>query len=105
MLKFMEKLAKRAGDMALEERKHFSREEIHFKNPKDLVTDVDRKVEQFIRAEIEAAYPDHAILGEEGGTSNEGKSEYLWIVTLIPAMRSFSRRRWRMRMALTTFGF
>lgn len=89
MLKFMENLAKKAGDMALEERKHFSREEIHFKNPKDLVTDVDRKVEQFIRAEIEAAYPDHAILGEEGGTTNEGKSEYLWIIDPIDGTTSF----------------
>ena len=61
MLKFIENLAETAGKMALEERKHFSSDEIHFKNAKDLVTDVDRKVEQFIRGEIAAAYPDHGL--------------------------------------------
>ncbi len=92
MLKFIENLAKSAGNMALEERKHFSSDEIHFKNAKDLVTDVDRKVEQFIRGEIAAVYPDHAILGEEGGTVNPGKQappEYLWIIDPIDGTTSF----------------
>ena len=89
MLKFIENLAETAGKMALEERKHFSSDEIHFKNAKDLVTDVDRKVEQFIRGEIAAAYPDHAVLGEEGGTTNTGKSEYLWVIDPIDGTTSF----------------
>lgn len=89
MLKFIENLAKAAGIMAMEERKHFSDSEIHFKNPRDLVTDVDRKVEQFIRGEIAAVYPGHAILGEEGGTSSTGDSEYLWIIDPIDGTTSF----------------
>ncbi len=89
MLKFIENLAKTAGIMAMEERNHFSESEIHFKNPKDLVTDVDRKIEEFIRKEISAVYPDHAILGEEGGTTDSGKSEYLWIIDPIDGTTSF----------------
>ncbi len=44
----------------------------------DLVTIVDAKCEQVIREIILKTYPDHQILGEEGGSI--GQSEYVWIV-------------------------
>ena len=44
----------------------------------DLVTEVDGKSEQAIRQVIAAAYPSHAVLGEEGG--QEGSSDYRWVV-------------------------
>lgn len=44
----------------------------------DLVTEVDGKAEQAIRAVIAATYPTHAVLGEEGG--QEGTGEYRWVV-------------------------
>ena len=44
----------------------------------DLVTRVDKECEALIRNAILTAFPDHAILGEEGG--NVGASEFQWIV-------------------------
>lgn len=65
----------------------------------DLVTEVDKGVEQMIRRLILTHYPDHAILGEEGvqpGTDSvaaaleEGRQhEYLWIVDPIDGTTNF----------------
>lgn len=50
----------------------------HKGTPGDLVTEVDALAEAAIRAEIGAAFPEHAILGEEGGRTGESADE--WIV-------------------------
>ncbi len=47
-------------------------------NESDLVTRTDKECEAEIRRIILTQYPDHAFLGEEGGTS--GSSRYRWIV-------------------------
>lgn len=44
----------------------------------DFVSDVDRACEEIIIATIHKAYPDHAILGEEGGAL--GEHDIQWIV-------------------------
>ena len=89
MLKFMENLAKEAGTMALEQRKHLSAASLHFKNERDLVTDVDRLVENFIKTKIAERFPDHAIFAEESGISQSASSEYLWIIDPIDGTTSF----------------
>jgi myo-inositol-1(or 4)-monophosphatase len=45
----------------------------------DLVTKVDKLCEEKIREIISSAYPDHVILGEEGGEST-GNASHRWIV-------------------------
>lgn len=45
----------------------------------DLVTKVDKLCEEKIREIISSAYPDHVILGEEGGES-AGNTSHRWIV-------------------------
>jgi myo-inositol-1(or 4)-monophosphatase len=62
----------------------------------DPVTAADRTVEQFIRREVERAYPQHGIVGEEYGTSREG-ARHQWIVDPIDGTRSFM-------MGLPTWG-
>jgi myo-inositol-1(or 4)-monophosphatase len=47
-------------------------------NDSDLVTRVDKECEALIRHHILTAFPDHAILGEEGG--NVGTGTHQWIV-------------------------
>jgi myo-inositol-1(or 4)-monophosphatase len=43
---------------------------IQFKgSTSDLVTDTDRSSEESVLAVIRQAFPDHAVLGEEGGVS------------------------------------
>jgi myo-inositol-1(or 4)-monophosphatase len=40
---------------------------VHQKSDGTVVTDIDRAIERFLRSEIAARFPDHAILGEEYG--------------------------------------
>lgn len=53
------------------------------------VTQADEESEARIREVLLAAYPDHAIYGEEGG--HTGMSEYLWLVDPIDGTKSFVR--------------
>src|SRR5512145_1461950 len=66
------------------------------------VTAADRAAEQFIRGEIEKAYPDHAILGEEFGASVSNirlpasqsapvSASHRWIIDPIDGTKSFLR--------------
>jgi histidinol-phosphatase len=54
------------------------------------VTAADRDAEDEIVKIIRAAFPDHAILGEEGG-ERTGNSEIRWIVDPIDGTRGFAR--------------
>jgi histidinol phosphatase-like enzyme (inositol monophosphatase family) len=53
----------------------------------DPVTEADRHVERLLRDEIERRYPDHAITGEEFGST--GDSEYRWVIDPIDGTRAF----------------
>ncbi|RJF68987.1 inositol monophosphatase [Deinococcus cavernae] len=69
--------ARRAGAIHLE---HLGR--VHQVTSKsthsDLVTEVDGLAERAIREVIAAAFPSHAVLGEEGG--QHGTGDYRWVV-------------------------
>ena len=53
----------------------------------DPVTEADRGAETVIRAIIAKAFPDHAIIGEEWGSS--GSSDYTWIIDPVDGTRAF----------------
>lgn len=53
----------------------------------DPVTEADRGAETAIRAVIAEQFPDHAIIGEEWGSS--GESEYCWIIDPVDGTRAF----------------
>ena len=53
------------------------------------VTHVDKAVEQAVRQKIEAAYPDHGILGEEFGIRNPD-AEPTWVIDPIDGTRQFA---------------
>src|SRR5690625_7702216 len=59
-------------------------------NPNDLVTSVDKETESFLIKRIQAHYPDHALLGEEGHgahiTSLDGN---IWIIDSIDGSMHF----------------
>lgn len=57
------------------------------KMPNDFVTDVDQRAEREIISIIHKAYPSHAILGEETG-STEG-DDYQWIIDPLDGTRNF----------------
>ncbi|HUQ12038.1 MAG TPA: inositol monophosphatase family protein [Steroidobacteraceae bacterium] len=57
------------------------------KGRNDFVTEVDRGAEAEIVHIIRKAYPDHAVLAEEGGA--DGKHDYLWIIDPLDGTTNF----------------
>jgi histidinol-phosphatase len=55
------------------------------------VTMADKMAEQVIRQQILAVFPDHNILGEEGGESRTN-SPYLWIIDPIDGTKNYLRK-------------
>lgn len=57
-------------------------------SPQDIVSRADREVEDLIRGGIGAAFPDDAVLGEEGGAV-PGQSGFLWVIDPIDGTSPF----------------
>ena len=77
---FASDLAHRAGELALHHFRNRATLKVETKaGALDLVSVADRAVEDMIRAEIARAFPDDAILGEEGGAA-PGRSGLTWII-------------------------
>lgn len=71
------KTARQAGQMlrAAQANTH----QVEYKGEINLVTEMDRRVEEFIVGELTSAFPDHAIVAEEG-TDVEIKSAWRWYI-------------------------
>ncbi|MEM7414176.1 MAG: inositol monophosphatase family protein [Gemmatimonadota bacterium] len=88
ILDLAKRIAVQAGDVTLQ---YFGRVVEHdAKGDGSPVTIADREAEALLRSEIESAFPEHSILGEEYGASNEG-ARVQWILDPIDATRSFMR--------------
>ena len=70
--------ARKAGDFLQRNARDLSRVNIQEKGINDFVSDIDREAERLIGEIILDAYPDHALLGEEGGS--RGESAHRWII-------------------------
>lgn len=55
------------------------------------VTIADRETEAFLREAIAHRYPDHAILGEEAGTSGKADADWRWILDPIDGTKAYIR--------------
>ncbi len=88
LISFLKSLITRAGEICIKEQNYLNSVDLEFKNPKDLVTVTDKKVELFLSREIKAIYPEHDILGEETGRSGIS-SRFLWIIDPIDGTTSF----------------
>lgn len=78
--------------------------EVERKSDASPVTIADRACEQAIRHHILAAFPAHAIYGEEFG--HQGQGEALWLIDPIDGTRSFIRGLpfWSVQIALMLSG-
>jgi histidinol-phosphatase len=77
-----------ADDIAL---RHFRREVAVTQKPdRTLVSEVDQDIERLLRERIQAAYPDHGVLGEEYGRDAEGAS-VRWYVDPIDGTHNYLR--------------
>jgi histidinol phosphatase-like enzyme (inositol monophosphatase family) len=52
------------------------------------VTRADRESEEVIRERIRRSFPDHSVVGEEGGTT-KGDADYRWIIDPIDGTKTF----------------
>ena len=78
-----------AAAEAVVARHYRARFEVEIKADASPVTIADREAEQAILAVLRAAYPDHAVYGEEYGRS--GDSDFLWLVDPIDGTKAFVR--------------
>ncbi len=86
-LDFTRQLAYQAGKLTLE---YYNKGIPHdMKADETPVTAADRAAEEFIRREIERAYPSHAIVGEEYGEKAGEGNPFRWIVDPIDGTKSF----------------
>ena len=74
-----------AGEIALH---YFNVVEARIKADRSVVTAADEEIETLLRRRIGAAYPDHAIIGEEQGGRSTG-AEYLWAIDPIDGTSGF----------------
>ncbi|MBI2887135.1 MAG: inositol monophosphatase [Chloroflexi bacterium] len=84
--------ARGAGDILL---RHFdSSLEVRYKSggKHDPVTNADRESEEYLRAAISAAYPDHSILGEEGDDHQGSGTDFLWVLDPLDGTTNYLNR-------------
>lgn len=85
-----ELLARAAG--TLQARKFRRTLEVRWKDLTDPVTEVDQACERLIVRGIRKAFPDHAILGEEGGVqgADYGSAPFTWIIDPLDGTVNYS---------------
>ena len=89
MIEFLKHLAKQAGAIAYADRQQLKSSSIHTKSTMlDLVTDTDRKVEDFITRELMKQFPEYGIYGEENGKSHPER-EFCFVIDPIDGTASF----------------
>jgi myo-inositol-1(or 4)-monophosphatase len=81
------KAARRAGGIINRAARDVEQIKVSAKRDKDFVTEVDKAAEAAIIEVLKEAYPDHAILAEESGTS--GTSETVWIIDPLDGTTNF----------------
>ncbi len=78
-------LARDAGKLA---HRAFGTSAVSMKGRHDVVTEMDREVERFIRAAIARRFPDDAIIGEEDGGAS---GDRLWLIDPIDGTANYAR--------------
>ena len=98
-------VARRAGELGLKFFRELDKLTIESKGHQDLVSNGDREVELFVRAEIARAFPDDGIVGEEHAPV-QGSSGHVWVIDPIDGTSNFVRGipQWCVIIACTKDG-
>ena len=90
MLTTAVKAARRAGNIISRGARDLDLLTVTAKGPKDFVSEVDHAAEAAIVETLHAAYPDHAILAEEGtGRDRNPNAEHTWIIDPLDGTTNF----------------
>jgi myo-inositol-1(or 4)-monophosphatase len=87
MKEFLHDIILRAGQMTLEFRHKTGGLAVDRKSKRDLVTEADRAVEDYLVGEILRKYPSHGIFGEE--TGKHGGDDFCWVIDPIDGTTSY----------------
>jgi myo-inositol-1(or 4)-monophosphatase len=90
-LHFIIELAHKAGNLQLS---YFRSDNLNIdtkSNISDVVTRADKESEELIANAIFERYPDHKLLGEEGGFRGNENSDYLWVVDPLDGTTNYSQ--------------
>lgn len=85
---FAREIAERAGKLGMEFFKKLDSLTIESKGHQDMVSEADREVELFVRAEIAKVYPDDGVIGEEHAPK-KGTTGYDWVIDPIDGTANF----------------
>jgi len=90
MLTVAVKAARRAGNIINRGAREIDLLTVTTKGPKDFVSEVDRQAESMIVETLLDAYPDHAILAEEGTAKGaNAEAENVWIIDPLDGTTNF----------------
>jgi myo-inositol-1(or 4)-monophosphatase len=89
-LSFTVDLARRAGELGMSYFREIDKLTIESKGHQDLVSNGDKELELFIRAELAQHYPDDSVFGEEHAPT-DGTSGYTWVIDPIDGTANFVR--------------
>ncbi len=91
MINIALRAARKAGENIVRASDDLDRFEVKAKGVNNFVTEVDINAEQEIIYQLQKAYPDHAILGEESGLNGSEDAEYRWIIDPLDGTTNFIR--------------
>ncbi len=89
LLNFAHELAWEAGKLT--QRYYQTALTVEHKADESPVTVADKTSEAFLRAAIQARFPEHGILGEEEGYSGPAGAEFQWVLDPIDGTKTFVR--------------
>jgi myo-inositol-1(or 4)-monophosphatase len=92
LIDFIKHHMTRAGEICINHQHKLSSEEISYKSPRDLVTVVDKKVEDYLVNEIRKEFPGHDFIREEGEDILTG-SRYCWIIDPVDGTTSYAHHQ------------
>jgi myo-inositol-1(or 4)-monophosphatase len=84
--------ARAAGNFIMRNQERVEQLKVERKSRNDFVTQIDRGAEREIVNIIQKMYPDHAILGEEGGSQGKDNAEVTWIIDPLDGTTNFLHR-------------
>ena len=88
MIEVAIRAARAGGETLLRYHENLRRDQVALKGPNDFVTEADRASEERVCAVIRDAFPDHVIVGEEGGASG-GTSDHRWMIDPLDGTTNF----------------
>lgn len=89
MLNIAVRAARSAGNVIVRAFEQQDKVEVESKGTNDFVTNIDKQAEQVIIDVIQKAYPEHCIVGEEGGVIGGKDQDYQWIIDPLDGTTNF----------------